>query len=149
VDPKVVTSIVEKIEAKFGKMTVTRGKKHTFLGMDLHFKDDGTVTTKMKTYLQEAIDESKLGIVRTAATPAKKDLFEINEEAEPLNVRETEIFHNVAFVRLRSSQDGYPTRHWFPMYTRVEVHRTGPSETETPSRVFEWYPRSSFDTRCR
>ena len=44
----VVTDIIEKIEVKFGKMTVTRGKHHVFLGMDITFNDnDGTVTILM------------------------------------------------------------------------------------------------------
>jgi hypothetical protein len=53
VDDMVVTNSIEKIEAKFGKMTVTRGKCHVFLGMDITFNDDdGTVTILMKEYLK-------------------------------------------------------------------------------------------------
>jgi hypothetical protein len=37
VDSKVVTGVVEKIEERFRKMTVTRGKKHVFLGMDITY----------------------------------------------------------------------------------------------------------------
>jgi hypothetical protein len=56
VDDTVVTDIIEKIEAKFGKVTVTRGKHHVVLGMDITFNDnDGTVTILMKEYLKEAI----------------------------------------------------------------------------------------------
>jgi len=45
VDDTVVTDIIKKIEAKFDKMTVTRGKHHVFLGMDITFNDDnGTIT---------------------------------------------------------------------------------------------------------
>ena len=59
VDDTVVTDIIEKIEAKFGKMTVTRGKHHVFLGMDITFNDNnGTVTILMKEYLKEAIADS-------------------------------------------------------------------------------------------
>ena len=34
-DPKVVDQVISKIEEKFGKMIVTRGKAHNFVGMDL------------------------------------------------------------------------------------------------------------------
>ena len=34
-DPKVVDWVIKAIEDKFGKMTVTRGNKYTFVGMDL------------------------------------------------------------------------------------------------------------------
>ena len=34
---RVVNYIIEKIEERFGKMKVSRGKKHVFLGMDIKF----------------------------------------------------------------------------------------------------------------
>ena len=52
VDNMVVTDVVDKIEARFGKMTVTRGKHHVFLGMDITFNDDKTVTVTMIDYLK-------------------------------------------------------------------------------------------------
>jgi hypothetical protein len=54
-NPAVVSSIIEKIEERFGKMTVTRGKQHTFLGMNFTFNDNETVTIAMKEYLSESI----------------------------------------------------------------------------------------------
>ena len=35
VDSKVVDSVIEMIESKFGTMTKRRGKKHVFVGMDI------------------------------------------------------------------------------------------------------------------
>ena len=43
VDSKIVDQVIKKIEESFGKMTVTRGKTHNFVGMDLDFKDNGFV----------------------------------------------------------------------------------------------------------
>ena len=34
-DPKVVSMIIDRLEEHFGKMTVTRGKEHVFLGMKI------------------------------------------------------------------------------------------------------------------
>lgn len=34
-DVKVISMVIKQIEAKLGKMIITRGYKHTFLGMDL------------------------------------------------------------------------------------------------------------------
>jgi hypothetical protein len=34
-DPAVVTNAIEKVESYFGKMTVTYGKKHCFLVMNI------------------------------------------------------------------------------------------------------------------
>ena len=42
VDPNVVTRIIQKIEDRFGKMTVTRGQDHVFLGMRIRYTNDRT-----------------------------------------------------------------------------------------------------------
>jgi len=96
VDDTVVTDIIEKIEAKFGKMTVTRGKHHVFLGMDITLKDDdGTVTILMKEYLKEAIADSGMDASKVAPTPTKKDLFTVDNGSEQLNKQQGEFFHSI------------------------------------------------------
>jgi hypothetical protein len=84
VDPKVNDEIVRKIEERFGKMTVTRGKEHVFLGMKIHFNENGTASINMKEYLKEATVAFGEDITKSAATPAKRDLFDIDEASEAL-----------------------------------------------------------------
>ena len=55
VDPNQVTWVIDKIEEKFGKMVVSRGKSHDFLGMKLDFLEDKTVTVGMKEHIKGAI----------------------------------------------------------------------------------------------
>ena len=43
VDSRVVTGIIKAIEKRFGKMSVTRGKVHVFLGMNIEFIGNGKV----------------------------------------------------------------------------------------------------------
>ena len=110
VDPKVVTAVIEQIEAKFGKMTVKRGDEHVFLGMHIRYKDNGTAEITMREYyLEESITESDLNVTRTATTPAKRDLFEINESSPRLEVKEAETFHSVVakllYVAIRARPD--------------------------------------------
>jgi hypothetical protein len=94
-DPTVVTHIIEIIEARFGKMTVTRGSEHVFLGMHISFKENGTVTLKMKEHIKEAINDFGNDITRLAATPAKKNLFDINDTAKELSRDDSEVFHSM------------------------------------------------------
>jgi hypothetical protein len=109
VNPVVVTKIVGLIEERFGKMTVTRGKKHTFLGMEFEFTDDGTVRITMNQYLREALDESGMNVSRSAASPAKKDLFEVDETSARLDKRDSDLFHSVVakllYVSMRARPD--------------------------------------------
>ena len=39
-DPGDVTNIIERLEERFDKMTITRGKEHTFLGMKVRYNDN-------------------------------------------------------------------------------------------------------------
>ncbi|KAI2505429.1 Reverse transcriptase (RNA-dependent DNA polymerase) [Fragilaria crotonensis] len=96
VDPNVVTEVIEQIESRFGKMTVTRGKEHIFLGMKISYKENGTAEITMRDYLEEAIVDSGLAIDRVAATPAKRDLFETDVAARALDKRDAEVFHSVS-----------------------------------------------------
>ena len=79
VDPKVVDEMIKKIEENFGKMTVTRGKEHNFVGIDLVFKEDGTVEIFMKEYIKEYIDTFDK-VMKKANTPTKHDLFYVKDE---------------------------------------------------------------------
>jgi len=96
VDDTVVTNVIEKIEAKFGKLTVTKGKHHVFLGMDITFNDDnGTVTILMKECLKDAIADSGMDASKVALTLAKKDLFTVDYGSEQLDKQQGEIFHSI------------------------------------------------------
>ena len=48
VDSSVVTDILNILKGHFGDLTVTRGKQHNFLGMDMTFNSNGTVKIEMK-----------------------------------------------------------------------------------------------------
>jgi hypothetical protein len=106
INPAVVTHIIERIEEWFGKMTVTRGKEHTFLGMPFAFNVDQTVSFSMKSYLEEAILDSKLNITKQAASAATKGLFNVDKSSTFLSNVEYETFHSIVakllYVSLRA-----------------------------------------------
>ena len=39
VDPQVVTDVISLMKSHFGELTVTRGKKHRFLGMNIEINN--------------------------------------------------------------------------------------------------------------
>jgi hypothetical protein len=65
VDPNIVTAIIGKLEQQFDKMTVTRGREHVLLGMNIQYTNEKTAVITMKNYLIEAIEESNLEINKT------------------------------------------------------------------------------------
>jgi hypothetical protein len=106
VSPAVVTTVVETIEGRFGKMTVTRGKEHVFLGMHITYLDNGTAEIRMKDYLEEAIDEFRESICKSVTSPAKRDLFEVSADSALLDKTKAEHFHSVAAKLLYVSHRG-------------------------------------------
>ena len=109
VDPDVVTRIIQKLEERFDKMTVTRGREHVFLGMHIRYTSENTAVITMKDYLEEAIEESGLDISKSVSTPANRTLFEVNEASEPLGKAQREVFHSITakllYVSIRARVD--------------------------------------------
>ena len=55
VDSKVVENML-KIIKNFGEIAITRGKKHTFLGMNIRIKEEKKIEIEMKEQLMETIE---------------------------------------------------------------------------------------------
>ena len=100
VNSDVVTEIINKLQHEFGKeapITVTRGKKHEYLGMEFNFSIPGKVIITMVNYIEEMLDELPEDMSGTAITPAANHLFYVDEKAEKLSTEKAEFFHhNVA-----------------------------------------------------
>ena len=92
VDQKVVSHIIEQLEERFGEMTVKRGSDHVFLGMNIAYKSNGTAEIIMREYLEEFNAESGLDVSRQAATPARRDLFQLDERSPLCRPRKPSFF---------------------------------------------------------
>ena len=94
-------------------MTVSRGKHHVFLGMDITFKDnDGTVTILMKECLKETIADSGMDASKVAPTPAKKDLFTTNDKEK--------FFTALSQNYFTSPKELVPTLNWLLLSSAPE-----------------------------
>ena len=92
-DPKVVDEVIEVIEERLGKMTVTCRKVYTFVGMDMEFKSDGIVEILMKQYILECIEVFNETMKRVT-TPAKSSLFDIIDDVK-MSAEKQEFFHHI------------------------------------------------------
>jgi hypothetical protein len=102
----VTTNVVEQIEERFGKMTITRGKKHVFLGMKIEYFENGTASIDMSEYLREATYEFPEVINSSAATPARGDMYEKDEKSKLLDPERGAIFHSIVAKNLYVSHRG-------------------------------------------
>ena len=78
-----VTKFIRDLGAIYGnKLTVTRGKVHSYLGMDFDFTILGTVRLSMIPYSKEIIEDFPEPITSTAPTPAADHLFTVRSDGK-------------------------------------------------------------------
>jgi hypothetical protein len=90
----VITEVIDKIKEHFGDLVISRGKQHTFLGMNITFNEDGSLEIEMRKYLEEAIELFGEDVSTRVSSPATKKLFVLTP-AEGLGDERAEIFHSV------------------------------------------------------
>ena len=74
------------------------------LGMDITFTGEKTIQIKMKDYLVEAIDAFADDINKSASTPAKKDLFTVDNKSPRLDKKRDELFKHIVAKLLYMSK---------------------------------------------
>ena len=110
-DQSVVDEIIKKINDRFGGLITTNGKEHTYLGMKIKYNDDRTVSINMSEYIEETIDvfSEVSKISPGATTPAKQNLFDVDEDSKRLDTKRSNLFHhctaNLLYVSKRCRLD--------------------------------------------
>jgi hypothetical protein len=108
----VVERILKRLADIYGDLSITRGDKHTFVGMDMEF-GKGEVKISMQSYLEESIEAFPEEITGTVSSPAANHLYTINPNAKKLPEHLREIFHSIVakllFVATRARPDLQPT----------------------------------------
>lgn len=111
-DPKENTKLIEYLQGIYGdKMTVNRGKKHRYLGMDFDYTKAGVLSISMVKYIEDMIDEFPELITKTSRTPHTDNLFRVRDESEAtfLSEDQAQQFHRVVaqllFLSCRARRD--------------------------------------------
>ena len=93
-DPHVVTKILQDISEHFGELTISRGNKHDFLGMNIEIKDK-KVYIDMKEQVEQSIEWGKERGNTKPPTPAASSLFLTDEGAPALSEEASDVFHSI------------------------------------------------------
>jgi hypothetical protein len=109
-----------------GKMKISRGKVHDYLGMNLDYTTAGEVKVTMIPYVNEMIADFRQhdpNPDKTALTPAGEFLFKVNEDAAPLREEQSKIFHTFVAKALFATKRAQPDIHTAVAFltTRVRV----------------------------
>ena len=107
VDEKEVDKFIKQMEAEFGTeapLSISRGKVHDYLGMNLDFCVEGEVWINMEHYIDAPEDMNGV-----SSTPAAAHLFKTNsDDPRLLDDKKKKIFVHLVMPGLYLSQHGCP-----------------------------------------
>ena len=83
------------LHGELGKMQISRGKVHDYLGMTFNFTTPGEVKITMYDYINDMLNDFQKHdpTHKVTATPTADHLFKVRDEAEPLSEAKAKIFH--------------------------------------------------------
>jgi hypothetical protein len=103
----VLNAVIVELEKHVGKMVVSRGDTHIFLGMLIKFnREDDTLSIDMSEYVKEVIADFPENVRASAVNPARRDLFLIEEASSLLNEERSDIFHSLTMKLMYIYQRG-------------------------------------------
>jgi hypothetical protein len=122
-DPKEMDKMIQWLREEYksifedgsGKMVISRGKVHTYLGMTLDYTTPGQVKISMFSYVAEiiaAFDKADSGGVGTKTSAAPANLFKIDKDCKKLTPKRATEFHNLVAKTFVCNQESQ-TRHLY------------------------------------
>ena len=97
-DHAVVSRVLADINAEYGrisKMTITWGKVHKYLGMNIDYYSLGKLIFSMIEYIGKMIEDIPEYIKGGSATTTVEHLFYIVEDATEISQSNSDRFHNL------------------------------------------------------
>ena len=146
-DPKVVTNILNEMESKFGKLTTTRGKEHTFLGMKLKIKKNKTFEVDMVDQVKETIQAFGEEIEGEVKSPAAKYLLNVPDDDEDLDDERKERFHSVVAKLLYIMKRARPDLETGVAFLCTRVTKCTMSDWKKLKRVLQYAKCTVNDVR--
>ena len=108
-NPDRVTDFLSYLERIYGEeIPHTRGKKDTYLGMNLDFTEPRLVKISMESYVKEIIKDFPEKITKVAKTCASDHLFRVNPDGVKLDQKRADLFHRYVAKLLFISKRGRP-----------------------------------------
>ena len=104
-----VDNILRQLAKVFGKLSVCKGDRHEYVGMEFIFPQNGTVEITMPGYVEKVQKLFPEEIMRERSCPAGAHMFDVNEQCKKLCKKRADIFHltvaTLLFIGKRSRPD--------------------------------------------
>ena len=92
-DQSTLDNAIIDIKRIYDDVVINHGSKHDFLGMVISFNQNGTAVISMQNFIADLFRDFR--IVSNVKSPAKPDLFIIDNDSPLLNEYDTKLFHSM------------------------------------------------------
>jgi len=91
-----LTEVIDWFKAKYGNLSISRGDRHTYLGMQFDFSAKGKAAISMGPYEEAIIEDFPEELEGYSEYPAAANLFEVRPDNERVLLSEerAQIFHS-------------------------------------------------------
>ena len=137
--------MIEKIAGHFGNLTVSRGKKHKFLGMDVEFSADGKLSLFMKDCIEESIGFFGEELSANVSSPAKNGLQNIYESSPIPEKKNADILHSIVAKILWVEKVVMPNIEPDISLLRTRVTNITKEERAKLRRLFQYLKYTIYD----
>jgi hypothetical protein len=152
VDPKVVTAVLESLDARYGQeivggkrapVTINRGKVHDYLGMTLDYTEASFVKIDMTKYVGKILDKMPEDMDGTATSPAADHLFQIIDGIKLLDEANSDSFHATVAKLLFLCKHGRPDIQTAIAFLCTRVQQPAQHDYNKLARVIKYLRQTS------
>jgi hypothetical protein len=108
----VLDEVLNDLNNKFGTkkkaLSATKGKIHDYLGITINYDEPRKVKFTMIDYLEDILSEMPSDMNGTAKTPARDNLFTIDNSSPLLNVKDADFYHRTTARLLFAAKRARP-----------------------------------------
>ena len=142
VDEKEVDKFIKQMEAEFGTeapLSISRGKVHDYLGMNLDFCVEGEVWINMEHYIDMMLHDASEDMNGVSSTPAAAHLFKTNlDDPRLLDDKKKKIFVHLVMPGLYLSQRARPDIHTAISFLCGRLHNPDEDDYKKLTRMIRY-----------
>ena len=151
-DKNVVSDVIKTIEGHFGKLKVSRGDQHDFLGMNIDLdRKNKKVNIGTSIHIKEAVEmfeESGDEIKGHVANPGNSQFFKYKDAYKSLDQKRADIFHSTVAKLLFIGKRGRPDLEPYIAYLCTRVSKSNEYDWRKLKRVLQFANQTIDDKRC-
>ena len=139
-----IVASLNKEYGKAGKLSVTRGTVHDYLGVRMDYSTPGQVSFDMEKYLDGVLEDLPDDMDGVASTPAAEHLFKTRDDVPKLSPDKADLYHSITAQLLYASQRARPDLRTVVSFLTKRVQNPDEDDYKKLARAIRYVRRTKF-----